>query len=246
MNRLLCLLLFFSAFSYSEEFKVPSDKDALAAMKTVLHGKNEYIQRSARRLGNKTLEVDCYVSMAADLATFAKVTSDFGDLRNWALFDINKPGPSESGYLLELHDLNQKEKEKLSAKFSFNLPFFTRMRGRTFKMTTHAEPKSFTLIGETQLNENSAVKMANAYMKALPAQGKPGNIWIQVKAVVVFGNRFFYEALPEKVLLREVGDRLHYLVQNYQKEESRRKGSTASHRATAAAPPVAIDPADDL
>lgn len=246
MKRLLCFLFLLQFTAFGEEFKLPTDAEILASMKTVFAGKTEHINRAVHRRGNKTLEVDSFVALNGDFNLFKKISADFADWRNWALVEINTPQPGQSDYLLQLHDLNLKPNKMVSAKYSFNLPFFSKLRGRSFKTTVTNDAKSFTLIGETLLNENSAVKMANAYMKAFPAEGKPGVIWVNVKAVVVFTNGFFYEALPEKIVLREVGDRLQYLVQNYQEEEARRKGGPASQRATATVPEVKVDPSEDL
>ncbi len=247
MKRLLSFLFLFGfTAAFADEFKLPSDQETLAVLKTAFAGKTEHSTRAVRRLGNKTLEVECLVAMHGDFTLFKKISSDYADWRNWVLVDINTPQPGQSDYLLQLHDLNYKsDKKMVSAKFNFNIPFFSKRRGRSFKVSTKGDAKSFTLTGETILNENSAVKMANGYMKAFPAEGKPGIIWISVKSIVIFSNGFFYEALPEKIVLREVGERLQYLVQNYQKEEQRRKESPHVLRA-AVAPEVKVDPAEDL
>src|SRR5690606_15532083 len=103
-----------------------------------------------------------------------------------------------------------------------NLPFLKKNRARTFSLAASPSKGGFSIVGETSVNAKSSVKRARAFMKAYPSEKSPGVIWVMVKAVVEFRNWLVYEALPERVLLREVGDRLQYIVTNYETEESRR------------------------
>ncbi len=216
------LLLFIFATSAWGAISTPTDAEALPLLKTHLQGKTDHIVRLVRRLGNKTLEVDCFIALQGDLAAFKTITTDFKGWRDWALTDFNVPRDG-SGYVLQLNDLVQRDPGKVTATYVFNVPLFSKERARTFKVGKQEAPKSLTLTAEALVNPKSAVKAANAFMKVLPADGLPGTLWINVKAVVEFNNWFFYEALPEKILLREVGDRLTFLVENYEKEELRFK-----------------------
>ena len=237
---LLFLLLLSPVCFGDDQLAVPSDEVTLKEMREVLHGKTDFVDRKAKRLGNKVLQVDCYLSIAGYFDTFKKVTSNLTGWRDWALIDINLPQPGQSDYILQLHDLLENTPKIMTSVFSFNIPFFKNHRSRSFNTTTTLGDKSLLVVGETMPAEKSAVKRAKAFMKAFAGDGQSPTIWVNVKAMVEFNSWFFYEALPEKVLLREVGDRLTYLAQNYQREESKRRSGASV--ATSAAPPKAEVP----
>jgi hypothetical protein len=223
---LLAILLLCPPGWSDDQLAIPSDQTTLQEMREVLRDKSDFVDRKAKRLGNKVLQVDCFLSIAGDFETFKKVSSHLPGWRDWALIDINLPLPGQSEYILQLHDLLENTPSVMTSVFSFNIPFFKNHRSRSFNTTTTLNDKALLIVGETLPAEKSAVKRAKAFMKAFPGENKTSHIWVNVKAMVEFNSWFFYEALPEKVLLREVGDRLTYLAQNYQREESRRRTNT--------------------
>ncbi len=223
---LLFLFLFFCPYSQaSDELVVESDESVFAELKKRIKDRTDFIERKANRLGNNTFEISCYLAVPGDFEQFRKIAPEFAAWREWALTDINLAPPSRGDYIFQIHDLQQKDPGIMAAIFSFNIPFFKKQRTRTFEMSSRDSEKVLFIEGKSIPTENSAVKSAKAYMKTFPAENKTGSLWIHVKALVAFKSWILYEALPEKVLQTEVGDRLQYLIQNYQREETRRKQS---------------------
>lgn len=221
------------------DFTVPTDAEVLVTLEKTLAGKSEYFDSQVKRLGKtkkNTLEVDCTIALKGDLSLFKKIVSDYPDWREWLLADFNLPEPGASDYTFQFHDIVAKDASTIVTVFSFNLPFFGKHRSRAFNVTQASSSKSFSLLAETQLNETSVVKFAKGYLKTVQPSAPAQTLWIAVKAVVEFRNSFIYEVLPDKVVLREVGDRLKTISENYKREEVRLRSS--AQRATSSAPIV--------
>lgn len=232
------LLWTVSLAAVTDELPTPTDAETLTYLKAKLGTRKDAVERSVRRLADLTLEVDSALVFPGDFSTFKKVAPDFSHWRDWTLHDINLPPPADGEYLLQIHDIVEKEPGTVSAIFSFNLPLMRNHRARSLQMKVSQNPGAFLIEGETIPAEKSAVKRAKAFLKAFPAKDLPGHVWVQFKALVVFKNWFLFQALPDKVVLRELGDRLGYIAQNYQREEQRLKsGDPAATRAVSTAVP---------
>jgi hypothetical protein len=108
----------------------------------------------------------------------------------------------------------------LTLPYKVNVPFFSRQRIRAFRMTSNTKDPGVSIFGEAILSENSPVKFTKGYMRVFPAENSKETLWILVKALVQFRGWFLYEALPEKLLLREMGDRIRRFTDNYVAEEA--------------------------
>ncbi|MBY0369584.1 hypothetical protein K2X33_02790 [bacterium] len=181
------------------------------------------IQQKVERKGDKTLEVESLLEIAGDLASFEMVAKDLPHWRDWAFEKINNPGEGQSDYIVQLHDAVSKAPEQMTALFSFNLPFFGKNRTRSFHIQQSKIPAGYRIQAESLLNTNSALKSAKVVADAYLATTKKNMLWVAIHATVVFKSWLIYEALPEKVVLRELGDRLSTIVANFETESTRRK-----------------------
>jgi hypothetical protein len=212
------LLVLSSAFA-EENFEIPTDSQALQILKEALYGKSDHVDKQVARLGNRTVEVQSCIAMPGDIALFRKISPQYSHWRNWLLQDINLPPEGESDYIIQFQDAAETEPGVVTASYKISLPFFSRQRIRAFKMTSNVKDPGYSLLGEAILSENSPVKFTKAYMKVFPAEGMKGHLWVLIKGIVQFRGWFLYEALPEKILLREAGDRLKRIIDNYHREE---------------------------
>lgn len=196
------------------------DSDFAVLEKAFSHG-GPAVQQNVFRRGNKTIEVECYVEVPGQLKEFERVARDLPGWREWAFTDINQPAEGDGDYLLQLLDAPSLEPGKITALYYFNLIFFKKDRTRTFNVSAQTLPGSVLLRGESILSTSSALKSATVTAQAFPAKAKKDVLWIFVRGRVEFRSGFFYEALPERILLRELGDRLTKIASNFKRENDR-------------------------
>ncbi len=205
----------------ANDFHVPSDAEALSLLREALQGKSSHFEREVARLGNRTVEVQALVSLPGDIALMKKIAPDFAHWRDWLIKDINTPwSEDDSSYAIQFQDAIETEPNILTIPYRVNVPFFSRQRVRAFRMTANTKDTGVSILGEAILSENSPVKFTKGYMKVFPAENSKDTLWILVKALVQFRGWFLYEALPEKILLREMGDRVRRFMENYAAEEA--------------------------
>jgi hypothetical protein len=221
MRSLFLVVCLWIAPAFADDFHVPSDAEALSLLREALQGKPKHFEREVARLGNRTVEVQALVSLPGDIALMRKIAPDFAHWRDWLTKDINTPWSEEdSGYAIQFQDIIETEPGVLTMPYRVNLPFFSRQRVRAFRMTSSIKDPGVSILGEAILSENSPVKFTKGYMRVFPAENSKETLWILVKALVQFRGWFLYEALPEKLLLREMGDRIRRFMDNYAVEEA--------------------------
>ncbi len=227
------LFLFLTTKAFSD-FSIPSDAALISKLSPALSGKTEFYDTQVKRLGKNTLEVECFAALHGEISLFKKIVPKYAEWRDWLLADINLPEPGADAYVFQFHDILQQTADSVVTVFSFNLPFFGKQRTRGFNVKKIETDKSLALLAETQLSENSVVKTAKAYLKAIQPAQPSQTLWVGVSAVVEFKSWMLYQALPEKVVLREVGERLKIISENYKKEENLSR--TGTKRTTSALP----------
>jgi hypothetical protein len=217
---------------------VPSDEEFLSSLSPTLSGKTDFFDRRVKRISHtNSIEVTCEAAFPGELALTKKIVPEYDQWREWLLTDINLPEPGASDYIFQFHDIVKRDPTTITTVFSFNIPFFHKHRQRSFDVFRFESEKSVWLTAETQLSTGSAVKKAHAYLKILSPSTTQKLLWVSVKATIEFRNAFLYLALPDKVLLREVGERLRMVAENYRREEVFFR--TGKPRTTHA-PPVAL------
>jgi len=221
---LLCL--FFSLPLLAETF--PSDDEIKVLLRKNLAGQGDYLRREMKRMGNKTIRLEAFASLEGDLKTARKVLTEYPHYKNWALHNINVK-PNGSIYFLKINDVagTLPPASMLTFSFSLDLPVFKHAGNRSFFVREIVGGAPLTMQLETENDPESVVESCKGIMKAFPAEDATGRIWLYVAGAVVIRPWILYEALPEKLINRESGERIQTILNNYQREEDRLASETA-------------------
>jgi len=222
----LLLVLFFARLLCAE---TPDDAEILAKLRTKLKGRDEHIERSIKRIGNRTLELEVLISSDGTYPLASQIFGAWQHYSNWALKNINKR-PSGGEYFLLVRGMKVAPKDKsiLALDLFVDLPIYRKPLEREFRIKTAEEKGVMTLTVESVLNEHSLLGAAKGFLKVFPAEGKPNRVWIYLNAKATLKNWLVYEALPEKLLTRESGERIQTVMENYLEEEHRRRSLVAT------------------
>jgi hypothetical protein len=228
MKTLLLGLLLAAGFVRAEDLSLPSDAKILELLKAKLGNQTEATFRNIRRIGERTIELENFIAGEMDPKLAPPILSDFAHWKDWILPGINDR-PSGGKYIAQLKGLDYVSPEAMMVTFNFDLPLFRGDRTAKFKVTAVREAGVFTLSGETTQSEGTFAR-ARTVMKVFPSPN-PGYSWIYVNGKAQLKSWMLYEALPEKLLQREAGDRIRILLENYLKEETaRRAGARPAKR----------------
>jgi hypothetical protein len=203
--------------------KVPimSDKAVFAILKNRLAGQGDYAKRNVRRLGNKTIELEGYVSTEGDFAEVPSILSEIARYPAWAMDNINK-SPSGADYHLHVNGLKADAKESLlTFLYTLKLPVFEHTGQLTVRLTPEKNKDVFTLNIEMPVDEKSIIQKSETTIKIYPAEKDLNRLWIYILGQTAFKSWIIYEGLPERLVSRESGERLQIIVANYLKEEDR-------------------------
>lgn len=223
MIRLLFLLLCLPVLG--EDYPEMSDGEAFKLAQNVLKNHSgPYNERSIKRIGNKTILFDSFVSMEADTKLFPAILNDIQNYSQWALKNINTR-PNGGNYYIKVLDLKPEpgNTHALRNFISVDLPLFKHNLQALVKIYPEETPNVYTVKMEMAPDERSILVGAKAIMKAFPAENRQNYKWIFVRAQVLLRHWLLYEALPDKLLKKESGERVQIVLDNYADEEERRK-----------------------
>ena len=88
----------------------------------------------------------------------------------------------------------------------------------------NAPERSITVYGETLVHPEASIAKAKGTLKVFRAP-QPNRLWFYFTGESLFRSWIFYEALPERLLTRESGERVLTVIENYQQEEQRRRAT---------------------
>jgi hypothetical protein len=218
----ISLLVLFTLPVWGFTLEIPSDAETMKLLTPHVKGREETLDREVRRLGNKTIEMEAFLSTDGDLDRAAAILSDFAHYRDWALENINHR-PAGGEYYLKLKNLNPEKTDpsKLVADLVFDLPIFKKEMSYTLKFDFKKTGKSLLITMETMPKEDSPIKTVEAFIKILPDPKRPDWAWLYLKGRAVLTNWLLYEALPDRVLTKETGMRFQIVVDNYHKAETK-------------------------
>ncbi len=223
-----CLLSLFNFTTFAKQappppFGVLSDEEVYAKLKAKLENQaNHYITRQVKRLGNKTVQFESFISCEGDYSMIPTIFGAYPEYHNWILNNINvKPGGDS--YFIRITDVqtSPEARDILTLSFHFNLPLFKMPMERVFHMKSYSTAKSYTVEAESVPNSKAPIGSLNAYMKVFPA-GRD-RLWVYLSGQSILKSWLLYEAMPESILNSESGERVGIVVSNYQTEENRRQ-----------------------
>lgn len=174
--------------------------------------------RKVDRLGDNTVALESFLCMEADFPIFRRIAGDWIHYDKWVLNRINEK-TGGGGYLIKFLDVTTDGKSDVILRYLVDFPLLKKERSKHFKMTTESFPRAFVLTGEGIEDEASLLVYARAEMVAFAAPGKDHELWIHVQGKAKLKSGFLYEALPEKILRTEAGDRIQRVLENYEARE---------------------------
>ncbi len=218
------LYFIFILFSWAA-FPLSPPAEAVVQTRLVqrLSEKGDFQDRVFRRIGNRTVEFEGFISTEADFSLVKEIFNDIPHYPRWILPHINQR-PSGDSYFIKLNDLvsGPNSSTSLIATLGFELPLFkreipchlnfkTENRGNSFWLTINADP-------------NIKSKYIESFSSIIQVfQKGEGHVWIYAIGNVQFRNWLLYEALPDRMLTRETGERLQIVIDNYLAEENFRR-----------------------
>ena len=213
----------FSAFS-AENQTLPSDSAFLEKAKDILGDRFHYVQQRVNRLGSKTIELEAYLSAQADLELGKDIFSDYGGLAKWILPGVNER-PTGGTYYMHFLGIvwDPKISNQITTKLAFTLPFFTQELERSFVLARTPSKECFNLEVESLPSDSSLIERVTGGFKLCGIPKQKQRAWGYVRGAAVFRSWFIYEAISDRVLKKEAGERILKIIENYQTEENRRR-----------------------
>lgn len=170
----------------------------------------------------KTIEFELQLSRELNFIQIPKILSRISEYPRWVLPGINdRPGGGK--FYVQFNDIqySAERPQDLEIEYSLDLVVFKHEGKRAMKITTKYNPPVFSARLETRPNPQSVVVHLEAEMDCFPAERESGRVWCFLKGFVEIGPTILYEALPEKLVQKEVGPRIQLVLRNYVKEEDR-------------------------
>jgi hypothetical protein len=219
----LFFCLFFCTQNYAALPTLPSNDELLLLLTKKVGTKIDAVVGSVEREG-ATMKVgyEGFLTLEGNIHQIPPILGKLEDYKKWILNGINQRRGGGSRFVL-IHDLifPSKASDMLNIIYSFSIPLFGSPRERLFRITKDTKGEVFTLCAESLTENDPVLESASACLRAFPAKDQKKNIWIYVKASAKLKSGALYALLPEKILSRELGDRMEVLLRNYQAEESR-------------------------
>lgn len=175
--------------------------------------------RKVERLGDNTISLESFVCMDADFAMFKKIAGDIDHYDAWLLNKMNEK-PDGGTYFIKFTSLQATPEPSIKLGYKIDIPFFKKEKVKTFKVRTESEKGIFILSGEGVQDPESYMHFARSTMYAFPAPGQPHEVWVYVEGKTKLKNSLLYQAMPEKMLRTEAGDRVGKILENYQAREA--------------------------
>lgn len=227
MKRFFLLFFTVTAVVFAPPRVEPTEEEVYKKLQEVLKKQTgPFAKRTISRVGNKTIEFEAFISTEADETLLPPILSDFKNYPNWAIKNINQK-PSGGNYYVKLKDVKSDPKDDsiIHGLISIDLPVFHSQLVGFFKLSSENKAPVYTLRAKMVPATNSILESATAVLKAFPAENRPGYKWLYVRADIFLKNWLLYEALPDKLLRKESGERVQIVLDNYSDEEERLKSS---------------------
>jgi hypothetical protein len=219
------LLLLISSQSFATFPDFPSDDKIKQTLRSYLKGQGDVTKRSFKRLGNRTIQLESFISLEGDFDLACAIFSDL-DHYDWAMKNINVR-PDGTKYLIQILQMSVDSHipdTLVTFTFALDMPIFHYKGKRQFKVKVTKTLDSLTLNADTMGSETGIINRSQAILKIFPAEGARGRLWIYINGRMEIGTWLLYEALPDKLMNgSQTATRFQTLIENYQNEEDRRR-----------------------
>jgi hypothetical protein len=175
--------------------------------------------RKVERLGDNTISLESFVCLDADFAMFKKIAGDIDHYGSWLLDRMNEK-PDGGTYFIKFTSLQATPEPSIKLGYRIDIPFFKKDKVKTFRVRTESEKGVFVLSGEGVEDPESYMHFARSAMYAFPSPGQAHEVWVYVEGKTKLKNSLLYQAMPEKMLKTEAGDRIGKILENYQAREA--------------------------
>ncbi len=230
-RALPCLILFFVT-TLAHGLSVPSDAEIQKKLAARLKGKDDYSERNARRVGNRTIEVEGFISLDGELELTKEILAEPKEYARWLLPNINTR-PSGGEYLVKIMgmELAPESTNVLITKLSFDLPLFKKEIDCHVKVGSERKGNRVVLNATIDTLQGTYIEHFQAVLQFF--QREKGKLWVYALGEVRFKHWLVYEALPDRLLNRETGERLQIAIDNYLNEENHRRSQKRKSTSTA-------------
>lgn len=237
--KLILILCFFACLGVLRAADPPeTDDETFARLTKLLKGRGDWQKNTLTRLGDRTIQLDSVISLDGDFELIPKIMSNFGEYSRWLIEDINR-SPSGRNYYMQVKNVavDPNTTDIVRVFYSFNLPVFKHIGNRGFRLKADTKPKCFSIQAEGIPHEKSIIESTVGTLRVFKGPDQPERLWVSMRGQLKLRNWIVYEALPERLITREAGERIEIMLKNFQKEEERLKATQAPVKVSGASSP---------
>ena len=184
-----------------------------------LRGRGDVLTRTVKRIGNRTIEVSLLISADADYESAKKIFGAHKQYREWALKNINVRSDGSS-YVVKFMGCDPLPNGDLFFPLRVDLPIFGRDLDANIGVRTESVEGGFAVHAKTTMdNHPKSVGTVDGYLFFFPAPKEPRRLFGELVGHITLKSAFLYEALPERLLVRETSERIQTLLENYRDRE---------------------------
>lgn len=215
-------LLFLTLNLFGQDFVNP--KKILPQLQNKFKNQSvDNIEHIVRRMGNKKISLEAYVSLEADWLQLKSILKHINEYPKWVLPRINERSPGDK-FFIQFASITPAQNliDTLDVEVFLSLPALKIPIRRLFhfELLPQSDDNTLTMRMTALASTDSAVKDLSGYAHFFKNPKNPSQIWVYLDVYVILTHWLVYESLPERLLAREVGDRLRIIIENYQNYEN--------------------------
>jgi hypothetical protein len=185
----------------------------------LLQGKGDVLKRTVERIGNRTIQIRLIISAEAEYAYAKKILSEHRRYREWALRNINVKA-NGSSYFVKFLGCDPLPSGVLVFPIRIDLPLFGRDMTAYISIRTENVQGGFAVHAKTTTDEHPQnLGNLDGYLYFFQAPKEKRRVFGELRGNLQLTNGLLYEALPERLLIRETSERIQTLLENYRDRE---------------------------
>lgn len=198
------------------------EQGSRARLTELLEGQGDVLKRTVERIGNRTIQIRLLISADADFASAKKIFGNPREYREWALRNINMRS-NGSSYYVKFLGCDPMPNGNLFFPIRVDLPVFGRDLIAHIAVRTEERDGGFVVHARTNGDEHpQTLGTVDGYLFFFPAPREKRRLYGELRGNLQLVSGFLYEALPERLLIRETSERIQTLLENYRDREMRR------------------------